>query len=767
MANTVTLLSYANTFGDWVVTTNALAQENNNMAANNYIKPTGTLYLNEPTIGLQVGNNAVIAGQLQVQGTGSSAYIQNNMRVDQQVYFTNTTLGLVNSGQANIGGPLLALGANNGLQVSNNAIVGGNVIITGNESIGGILNVTGNTTVNGTITVANNATFGNNITAVSNITAPRLVGSISVTTPTLSVLSSATVYGQLQVAGNFVLAGATVYSTNTFTLNANSNIGVISSFGVNRGASANASIRWNEPNQYWDIRDVNNPTSYSQILTANLISDSLSSQLSSPYVASQAAANTLNTSITNLSAALLANVTSLQSQITSNTTSLQSQITSNVNSINANVSALTSYANAGFLRANTFTFIGTTGTTITANNGIVNFVSNNGTIVTGSSNTLTINTPQDVRTTATPLFNSLTLSNALAIPQGGTGATSQGQALTNLLPSGTTAGYVLTTGGPGTFYWAAGGTGGGGTTPGTTIASTRLNYTANGTGLAYTTPTYIPGASQLRVYFDGVRQFPSEYTETSNTVCTFTSSPPVGTAILFEVDGYIINPYYANNIPYSVNGLIGSANTIQTAIDSLTSQIAFKSGTIFTGTVNAPTPTNATSNTQIATTAYVNNLLSSGSTYSIGITGNAGTATTASSANALNAGNNYQINSLGVGTGPTGTAGEIRATNNITAYYSDDRLKTRSGNIQNALAKVMTLNGFHYQANEIAQSLGYVAKPEIGVSAQEVQAVLPEVVVPAPIDEQYLTVHYDKLVPLLIEAIKELKAEIDTLKGSK
>jgi cytoskeletal protein CcmA (bactofilin family) len=767
MANTVTLLSYANTFGDWVVTTNALAQENNNMAANNYIKPTGTLYLNEPTIGLQVGNNAVIAGQLQVQGTGSSAYIQNNMRVDQQVYFTNTTLGLVNSGQANIGGPLLALGANNGLQVSNNATVGGNVIISGSEIIGGTLNVTGNTTVNGSITVANNATFGNNITAVSNITAPRLVGSISVTTPTLSVLSSATVYGQLQVAGNFVLAGATVYSTNTFTLNANSNIGVISSFGVNRGASANASIRWNEPNQYWDIRDVNNPTSYSQILTANLISDSLSSQLSSPYVASQAAANTLNTSITNLSAALLANVTSLQSQITSNTTSLQSQITSNVNSINANVSALTSYANAGFLRANTFTFIGTTGTTITANNGIVNFVSNNGTIVTGSSNTLTINTPQDVRTTATPLFNSLTLSNALAIPQGGTGATSQGQALTNLLPSGTTAGYVLTTGGPGTFYWAAGGTGGGGTAPGTTIASTRSNYTANGTGLAYTTPTYIPGASQLRVYFDGVRQFPSEYTETSNTVCTFTSSPPVGTAILFEVDGYIINPYYANNIPYSVNGLIGSANTIQTAIDSLTSQIAFKSGTIFTGTVNAPTPTNATSNTQIATTAYVNNLLSSGSTYSIGITGNAGTATTASSANALNAGNNYQINSLGVGTGPTGTAGEIRATNNITAYYSDDRLKTRSGNIQNALAKVMTLNGFHYQANEIAQSLGYVAKPEIGVSAQEVQAVLPEVVVPAPIDEQYLTVHYDKLVPLLIEAIKELKAEIDTLKGSK
>ena len=42
MANTVSILSYANTFGDWVVTTNSLVKENNDFAANNYIKPTGT-----------------------------------------------------------------------------------------------------------------------------------------------------------------------------------------------------------------------------------------------------------------------------------------------------------------------------------------------------------------------------------------------------------------------------------------------------------------------------------------------------------------------------------------------------------------------------------------------------------------------------------------------------------------------------------------------------------------------------------------------------
>jgi hypothetical protein len=148
-------------------------------------------------------------------------------------------------------------------------------------------------------------------------------------------------------------------------------------------------------------------------------------------------------------------------------------------------------------------------------------------------------------------------------------------------------------------------------------------------------------------------------------------------------------------------------------------------------------------------------------TWSINVTGNAGSASTA---NALATGNNYQMNSLGVGTGASGTGGEIRATSNITAYYSDDRLKTRLGVIENALDKLCTLTGFYYEANEVAQALGYEPVREVGLSAQETQRILPEVVVPAPIDDKYLTIRYEKVIPLIVEAIKELRAELLSLK---
>ena len=116
----------------------------------------------------------------------------------------------------------------------------------------------------------------------------------------------------------------------------------------------------------------------------------------------------------------------------------------------------------------------------------------------------------------------------------------------------------------------------------------------------------------------------------------------------------------------------------------------------------------------------------------------------------------------------TTMSGVLNVTGDITAFASDERLKENIQPLENALDKVLALNGFTYNFNETGQSLGFDGSVRcVGVSAQEVQKVLPEAVKPAPVDSNYITVQYEKLVPLLIEAIKELKAEINELKGGK
>jgi len=137
-----------------------------------------------------------------------------------------------------------------------------------------------------------------------------------------------------------------------------------------------------------------------------------------------------------------------------------------------------------------------------------------------------------------------------------------------------------------------------------------------------------------------------------------------------------------------------------------------------------------------------------------------------------------QVASLGVGTAASGTSGEIRATNSVTAFYSDKRLKDNIKRIENALEKLCKISGVTYNSNILAESFGYTDKSEqVGVIAQELEQVLPHVVKLAPFDtkyengkeisisgENYKTVQYERIIPLLIEAIKEQQIQIDELK---
>lgn len=97
---------------------------------------------------------------------------------------------------------------------------------------------------------------------------------------------------------------------------------------------------------------------------------------------------------------------------------------------------------------------------------------------------------------------------------------------------------------------------------------------------------------------------------------------------------------------------------------------------------------------------------------------------------------------------------EIISSGNVTAF-SDIRLKSNIQKIDNALDKIIKINGYTYDMNN---------KRSSGVIAQEVEKVLPEVVQDR--ENGYKTVAYGNMVGLLIEAIKELKQEIEVLKNA-
>jgi hypothetical protein len=330
-------------------------------------------------------------------------------------------------------------------------------------------------------------------------------------------------------------------------------------------------------------------------------------------------------------------------------------------------------------------------------------------------------------TPSTATSGTVTLAGTLNVANGGTGVTTA-QAAMNAFAGATTSGYYLRGNGTNVVMAAISA----GDVPTLNQNTTGTAGNVSGTVAIANGGT---GATSAAAALTALGAYPA------NNPSSFTSN----TGTVTSVTGGT----------YLTGGTITTSGTL--AVDATTTNTASKvvardaSGNFAAGTITAALTGNVTGNVTG----------SSGS-----CTGNAATATSATSATTFTStSQNSQFNSVGVGTAASATAGEIRATNNVTAYYSDDRFKTNLGNIPNALDKVQTLNGFYYEANELAQSYGYEVKREVGVSAQQVQAIMPEVVAPAPIDDKYLTVRYERLVPLLIEAIKELEAQVAELKA--
>jgi len=104
------------------------------------------------------------------------------------------------------------------------------------------------------------------------------------------------------------------------------------------------------------------------------------------------------------------------------------------------------------------------------------------------------------------------------------------------------------------------------------------------------------------------------------------------------------------------------------------------------------------------------------------------------------------------GSGNVSAEGDITAKGNVLSL-SDDRLKDVQRPVSDALDKVKMLDCFHFVPNAKGVNHGMKNEPQVGVSAQQVRAVLPECVSG---DGDYLRVDYPKLTVLLLAAVKEL-----------
>jgi hypothetical protein len=226
----------------------------------------------------------------------------------------------------------------------------------------------------------------------------------------------------------------------------------------------------------------------------------------------------------------------------------------------------------------------------------------------------------------------------------------------------------------------------------------------------------------------------------------------------------------------SSGSITGSAGSVAwtnvtgrpTNVSSFTNDSGYitSSGSI-TGSAGSVAWTNVTGR-PTAVSSFTNDsgyITSSGS-----ISGNAATATTATTANALNTSNSYQAGSLGVGTAASGTTGEIRATSNITAYYSSDRrLKENIRDIPNAVDAIDSIGGklFDWTDSYIESRGGedgyFVRKSDFGVVAQDVQSAFPLAV--REREDGTLAVDYEKLCALAFAAIKELSARVKALEA--
>jgi hypothetical protein len=207
--------------------------------------------------------------------------------------------------------------------------------------------------------------------------------------------------------------------------------------------------------------------------------------------------------------------------------------------------------------------------------------------------------------------------------------------------------------------------------------------------------------------------------------------------------GVTIPANYQTNVWCDGTNVVSPAYTFPSTVNSVGGFIGSLTGTASNAT-NATNATNLTGGTMAASVASITSAAptlaftdTDGLDYSIVVNSNVF----------------YVLNQSGSAVIQTDQSGNFTATANVTAY-SDERLKSDIRTLPAALDTVDQLRGVSFVKD---------GKANIGVIAQEVQKVLPQLVHEGA--DGYLSVAYGNLVGVLIEAVKELRAEVNALKG--